>query len=59
MLAKMNVDEQNGEDVSLRRKNLQEAIVAEIDKYGHPANNSEFYHPRPVFQNFRHVYECR
>lgn len=42
MLAKMNVDEQNGEDVSLRRKNLQEAIVAEIDKYGHPANNSNF-----------------
>ncbi|MBQ7618319.1 MAG: hypothetical protein IJS50_05535, partial [Desulfovibrio sp.] len=41
MLEKLGVDEAGGEDVSLRRKALQEAIVAEIEKYGHPANNKK------------------
>lgn len=39
MIAKMDVDEQAGEDVSFRRQYLQTIIVREIQKYGHPANN--------------------
>ena len=40
MIAKMGVDEEGGEDVTARRAALQERVVAEIEKYGHPANNS-------------------
>ncbi len=39
MLARMASDEAQGEDVTERRKALQELVVAEIEKYGHPANN--------------------
>ena len=39
MLVKLGADEEGGEDVSSRRQALQEAIVSEIEKYGHPANN--------------------
>lgn len=41
MIAKMGVDEEAGENVDARRKFLQDAVVAEIDKYGHPKNNKK------------------
>lgn len=42
MLAKLAADEEGGEDVSGRRAVLQDAIVQEMNKYGHPANNAKF-----------------
>lgn len=39
MIAKMGADEEAGEDVSARREKLQNLVVAEISRYGHPANN--------------------
>lgn len=39
MLAKMGVDEEGGDDVSVRRETLQNIITAEIEKYGLPLNN--------------------
>lgn len=41
VIAKMGVDEEAGEDVGATRKVLQEMIIAEIEKYGHPLNNSK------------------
>jgi N12 class adenine-specific DNA methylase len=40
MLSRMKSAEDQGEDVSMERQVLQEQIVAEIDTYGHPLNNS-------------------
>lgn len=40
MIAKMGADEAEGADVSETRKALQELVVGEIEKYGHPSNNS-------------------
>lgn len=42
MLAKMGADEEAGEDVSARRLAMQDVIVAEMNKYGHPRNNPKF-----------------
>lgn len=39
MIAKMGTDEEAGEDVTARRGHLQNLVVAEIGRYGHPANN--------------------
>lgn len=41
MITKMGVDEEGGEDVSAHRQWLQEVILKEIEKYGHPAHNSK------------------
>lgn len=40
MIAKMGADEEAGADVTETRKALQELVVGEIEKYGHPSNNS-------------------
>lgn len=41
MIAKMGVDEANGEDVGQRRSALQELVTSEITRYGHPQNNKK------------------
>lgn len=41
MIAKMGVDEANGEDVGQRRSALQELVTSEITCYGHPQNNTK------------------
>lgn len=42
MLVKIDTDEKAGENVDARRESLQNAIISEIEKYGHPANNPDF-----------------
>ena len=41
MIAKMGIEEANGEDVGPRRAALQELVASEITRYGHPQNNKK------------------
>ena len=41
LLEKLDVDEAAGEDVAIRRQELQDAIVKEIETYGHPQNHAD------------------
>lgn len=58
MLARMSSDEAQGEDVTERRKALQELVVAEIEKYGHPANNPKLSVSGPDARAFGVFVNC-